>query len=394
MKRSTASAFRILGRGIAQRKERVRTAKCFDSLLVGQKQSNQKFFSTNASSVNEELIRTYVFLNTQSVSSNYINPKVLNHFSNRIINRNQLIIDLEETTNSLFTFSKFFKSFIKDGGKALFVCQNPKYYSLLQLLVDPKTKKPFKQLSYSRYWPPGLLTNRSELDRSLTQLLKDINEGTLRPPGSAGKSSKRTSARRPVVSAGSMLDTAEISKKLSVFREIYQGIDRNDPNPPDLVFFLPTAGNRIALRESTITNRITAGVVPIYADPNVVHYPIVANHKSPHALTFILYTILSSVYGAKPKYSQKRDLIGHQMKPESSTQKIQIGTRAFSTAADTNTGSGTGDSSDKKGAKIDEPQDRLHSTDIAFKPNKSGWGYTKDYSSNFDNIFGKKREEK
>ena len=394
MKRFTTPTFGILGRGLVRRKEHFCVTKRFDSLVVGHKHfNNQKFFSTNASSANEQLIRTYVFLNTQSVSSNYINSKVLNHFSNRIINRNQLIIDLEETTNSLFTFSKFFKSFIKDGGRALFVCQNPKYYSLLQLLVDPKTKRPFKQLSYSRYWPPGLLTNRSELDRSLTQLLTDINEGTLRKPGSTGKSSNKVSAKRPVVSAGSVLDPADVSKKLSVFREIYQGIDRNDPTPPDLVFFLPTAGNRIALRESTITNRITAGVVPVYADPNVVHYPIVANHKSPHALTFILYTILSSVYGAKPKYSQKRDRIGHQNNPGSSTQKVQIGTRAFSTAAKTKGDSGTNDGSDTKGTGTNEKQDRLHSTDIAFKPNKSGWGYTKDYSSNFDNIFGKKKQE-
>lgn len=34
--------------------------------------------------------------------------------------------------------------------------------------------------------------------------------------------------------------------------------------------------------------------------------------------------------------------------------------------------------------------DRIHSTDIAFKPNKDGWGYSKRYSNNFEAIFGKK----
>jgi hypothetical protein len=34
--------------------------------------------------------------------------------------------------------------------------------------------------------------------------------------------------------------------------------------------------------------------------------------------------------------------------------------------------------------------DRIHSTDIAFKPNKDGWGYSKRYSSNYENIFQKK----
>ena len=60
--------------------------------------------------------------------------------------------------------------------------------------------------------------------------------------GSTGKSSNKVSAKRPVVSAGSVLDPADVSKKLSVFREIYQGIDRNDPTPPDLVFFCQLLG--------------------------------------------------------------------------------------------------------------------------------------------------------
>mmetsp|Transcript_16878 Transcript_16878/g.23465 ORF Transcript_16878/g.23465 Transcript_16878/m.23465 type:complete len:98 (-) Transcript_16878:171-464(-) len=38
--------------------------------------------------------------------------------------------------------------------------------------------------------------------------------------------------------------------------------------------------------------------------------------------------------------------------------------------------------------------DRIHSTDIAFKPAESGWGGGTKYSNNFDNIFGstKKKE--
>ena len=32
-----------------------------------------------------------------------------------------------------------------------------------------------------------------------------------------------------------------------------------------------------------------------------------------------------------------------------------------------------------------------HSNSIAFKPAESGWGANSKYSSNFDNIFGKKK---
>ena len=37
--------------------------------------------------------------------------------------------------------------------------------------------------------------------------------------------------------------------------------------------------------------------------------------------------------------------------------------------------------------------DRIHSTDIAFKPNNDGWGGTKKYSKNHERIFGKKKQK-
>ena len=39
-------------------------------------------------------------------------------------------------------------------------------------------------------------------------------------------------------------------------------------------------------------------------------------------------------------------------------------------------------------------EDRLHSTDIAFKPNQDGWGATRRYSKNHERIFGKKKKKK
>ena len=35
------------------------------------------------------------------------------------------------------------------------------------------------------------------------------------------------------------------------------------------------------------------------------------------------------------------------------------------------------------------PKDRIHSTDLAFKPNDDGWGYTKTYAAGWDRIFAK-----
>mmetsp|Transcript_924 Transcript_924/g.1199 ORF Transcript_924/g.1199 Transcript_924/m.1199 type:complete len:105 (+) Transcript_924:149-463(+) len=40
----------------------------------------------------------------------------------------------------------------------------------------------------------------------------------------------------------------------------------------------------------------------------------------------------------------------------------------------------------------DDGGDRLHSTDIAFKPAASGWGGGNKYNNNFDDIFGKNKK--
>mmetsp|Transcript_12465 Transcript_12465/g.19292 ORF Transcript_12465/g.19292 Transcript_12465/m.19292 type:complete len:94 (+) Transcript_12465:180-461(+) len=37
--------------------------------------------------------------------------------------------------------------------------------------------------------------------------------------------------------------------------------------------------------------------------------------------------------------------------------------------------------------------DRIHSTDIAFKPAESGWGGGTKYSNNFDSIFGSSKKK-
>eukprot|EP00296_Roombia_truncata_P006022 JP443306.1.p2 GENE.JP443306.1~~JP443306.1.p2 ORF type:complete len:78 (+),score=3.32 JP443306.1:1-234(+) len=39
-----------------------------------------------------------------------------------------------------------------------------------------------------------------------------------------------------------------------------------------------------------------------------------------------------------------------------------------------------------------EPADTLHSSDIAFKPAETGWGYNPKFASNWDKIFAKKPE--
>ena len=70
----------------------------------------------------------------------------------------------------------------------------------------------------------------------------------------------------------------------------------------------------------------------------------------------------------------------------------RIATRRARWAQWTRTGSATTLAAEEKDGN--SPSDRIHSTDIAFKPNQDGWGATKKYSKNYERIFGKRTKEK
>lgn len=81
------------------------------------------------------------------------------------------------------------------------------------------------------------------------------------------------------------------------------------------------------------------------------------------------------------------------MRGASQRKTIFCGTRAVfaASAADSSSASsGSGDGSSSSTASSGQ-SDRIHSTDIAFKPNNDGWGYTPKYKSSYERIFGKKQ---
>eukprot|EP00949_MAST-11_sp_MAST-11-sp1_P004296 g4296.t1 len=63
-------------------------------------------------------------------------------------------------------------------------------------------------------------------------------------------------------------------------------------------------------------------------------------------------------------------------------------------AADSSSSSGSGGGDGGASSSTTAPSgqsDRIHSTDIAFKPNNDGWGYTPKYKSSYERIFGNKQ---
>lgn len=76
---------------------------------------------------------------------------------------------------------------------------------------------------------------------------------------------------------------------------------------------------------------------------------------------------------------------GPLLRATRSTCSAQL--RWCSAASSSGSSSSSSSSSNSSGS-----ESRLHSSDIAFKPNDDGWGYTKNYASNWDRIFAKNKE--
>jgi hypothetical protein len=76
-----------------------------------------------------------------------------------------------------------------------------------------------------------------------------------------------------------------------------------------------------------------------------------------------------------------------QRAPVASTLRSRAAMCTTSTSSTPAASSDSGGSSSKSDS--DGSGSRLHSSDIAFKPNDDGWGYTKSYATSWDRIFGK-----
>ena len=79
-----------------------------------------------------------------------------------------------------------------------------------------------------------------------------------------------------------------------------------------------------------------------------------------------------------------------ETKASTSSSSSSSSTSTKSESKSTSSDSKPSASSDSGGDS--KPNDSKHSSDIAFKPNNDGWGYTKSYSKGWDNIFGKKKD--
>eukprot|EP00527_Entomoneis_sp_CCMP2396_P007780 CAMPEP_0198145692 /NCGR_PEP_ID=MMETSP1443-20131203/24847_1 /TAXON_ID=186043 /ORGANISM="Entomoneis sp., Strain CCMP2396" /LENGTH=119 /DNA_ID=CAMNT_0043809393 /DNA_START=42 /DNA_END=401 /DNA_ORIENTATION=+ len=101
---------------------------------------------------------------------------------------------------------------------------------------------------------------------------------------------------------------------------------------------------------------------------------------------------LSSRFAKRPSLCL-RWMSGEDSSSPSSPASSSTDTPPPSSSA-TDTSVGESSSSASSSSTVDT-SDRIHSTDIAFKPSESGWGGSKKYSANFDQIFSsnKKSEE-
>ena len=86
---------------------------------------------------------------------------------------------------------------------------------------------------------------------------------------------------------------------------------------------------------------------------------------------------------------QRSPVVGSALR-RSQARLCATSTSSTPAASSDSGGSSSGSSSKSEG---DSSGSRLHSSDIAFKPNDDGWGYTKSYAKSWDRIFGKKQAD-
>jgi hypothetical protein len=75
----------------------------------------------------------------------------------------------------------------------------------------------------------------------------------------------------------------------------------------------------------------------------------------------------------------------------SSSESKPTSSAAPSSSSSGSSSSSSSSSSESSGAPT--KSDSIHSSDIAFKPNSDGWGYTRSYAKSWDRIFAKSKSE-
>jgi len=179
------------------------------------------------------------------------------------------VIDIMQTSKSLFLAGEILKNKIINKETILLVCTNKVFSSL----IEDQAKK--ANIYYiNNHWLGGTLTNWKVVKKSIDQL--NILENTI----SNNKISKKLNIK--------------LKRKLYKLNYLFNGI-KSMENLPSIVIFMNQLNDSLGIKECVKLGIPTICLVDTNCNPDIITYPIPANDDSLNSVSFILNYLIKKI---------------------------------------------------------------------------------------------------
>lgn len=178
------------------------------------------------------------------------------------------IFDLAKTAEQLQLAYNYFYKLGKQGKKVIMV--GTKRHA--REVVEEVAKESGMMYIVSR-WLGGFLTNWTQIKKSLDSLIK------MKASFEAGEYDDLTK-----------FEQSQLKKEISRLERFFEGII-DLSTPPDVIFVVDPIKEKIAVKESNLSDIPVVGIVDSNADPDLLAIPIPANDDAAKSVAFIVEEI-------------------------------------------------------------------------------------------------------
>lgn len=182
------------------------------------------------------------------------------------------VIDLEKTREKLAVAIKFVSEKAQEGASFLFVGTKMQAREKVR-----QTAQELRQYYIIERWPGGLLTNYSEVKKSIKKI---DTYGELLASEEADQLKKK--------------EKLKIQKDLDKMKKEFGGLVGMNGSPDVIVIIDPKA-EEIALKESATLGIPVVALADVNANPSVISYPVIANDDSAKTIGIFLDQIKDAI---------------------------------------------------------------------------------------------------
>jgi len=266
--------------------------------------------------VNQVLEKNSSFLNVnKAINMNQITTKDLldagAHFGHKtskwhpnfkpyiITKKNGIhIIDMQQTSDSIYKTGKEIGNIVKEGGHILFVGTKKQAKDPVQQAADK-----CGMFYVVDRWLGGTLTNYSTIKKSIKRLLLLEKESS------------------PIYANLTKKEMASLQRERIKLGDLHRGL-KDMKHLPSAIFFVDGVHERIAIKEAKTLGIKVFGIIDSNTDPAEIEYPIPANDDSIKTINLIVNyisdVIIESLGGAvelEPVLNSKKDINESSVRP-------------------------------------------------------------------------------